>query len=226
MENLRVATFDCYGTLIDWEGGLGSFLYQLARRHGDEDPGPGQALAARWEDLQFGLVQAGYRPYREILGESLRQWCGERGYRWDARDGNALVQAMESWQPFPDTVPALRCAQAAGLRLVIVSNTDRSIMAHTLRQLELDFDGVVVAEDCRAYKPALPMFERAVHEVGEHPERILHVGFGFRYDIPPAQRLGLRTAWVNRHAEPPPGNERPHHTWRDLWGLADLVTSG
>jgi 2-haloacid dehalogenase len=106
-----------------------------------------------------------------------------------------------------------------------VSNTDRAIIAHTLRQLELNFDGLVVAEDVRAYKPAHAPFERAVEVAGEDPERILHVAFGFKYDIGPARALGFRTAWVNRHAEPAPGPERPDHEWRDLWGLAELAES-
>jgi 2-haloacid dehalogenase len=170
-------------------------------------------------------VQGPYRPYREILARSLAAWGRERGYEWNENDGEALVRSMESWQPFPDTVPALRRAKAAGLRLFILSNTDRAIIAHTLRHLELEFDGVVVAEDCRAYKPSDAPFERALEETGEDPERILHVAFGFKYDIGPAGRLGFRTAWVNRHAEAAPGPERPDHEWRDLWGLPELAES-
>jgi 2-haloacid dehalogenase len=218
-----VASFDCYGTLIDWEGGLGSFLYELARRNGDPDPGPGRALRERWEELQFQQLQGGYRSYRQVLRESLAEFASERGYRSSDEDGEALARAMESWQPFPDTVPALRRAREAGLRLVIVSNTDRAIIEHTLRQLELDFDDVLVAEDCRAYKPSLVPFERAVEVIGDEPERMLHVAFGFKYDIGPAGRVGFRTAWVNRKREPPPGPERPDYEWDSLWGLAELA---
>jgi 2-haloacid dehalogenase len=132
---------------------------------------------------------------------------------------------MESWQPFPDTVPALRRAKAAGWRLAIISNTDSSIIAHTLRQLEVDFDELVVAEDARAYKPSAKPFELALDALREEPENILHVAFGFKYDIGPAQALGFRTAWVNRHQEPAPGSERPDYEWRDLWGLAELAES-
>jgi 2-haloacid dehalogenase len=222
-EEIRVATFDCYGTLIDWEGGLGSFLYDMARRRGDADPGPGRALRERWEEIQFEAIQGPYRRYRQILHDSLREWADSSGYGFAEDDGEALARAMESWQPFPDTVPALRRAKAAGLRLVIVSNTDRAIMEHTLRQLELDFDGLVLAEDCRAYKPSPRVFERALAEVGEVADRMLHVAFGFRYDIGPAKRLGLRTAWVNRHGERRLDGASPEHEWRDLWGLAELA---
>jgi 2-haloacid dehalogenase len=219
----RAATFDCYGTLIDWEGGLGAFLYGLALRNGDDRLGPGRVYRERWEAIQFELIRGEYRPYREILAESLRRWVEERGYAWDDADGQAFLRSMRSWQPFPDTRRALQQARNAGLQLVIVSNTDRDILEHTLRHLEMPFDAVVTAEDCRAYKPSPVPFEQALARIGEPPERILHVAFGFKYDIGPAQRLGFRTAWVNRHVEAAPGAERPDYVWRDLWGLAELV---
>ena len=208
---------------MDWEGGLGCFLYELARRHDDANPGPGRALRERWEEIQFGEIQGPYRSYSQILRDSLAVWCTERGYRLNEKDGHALRRSMESWQPFPETVPALRRAKAAGLRLAIISNTDRSIIEHTLRQLELEFDEVIVAEDARAYKPSRQPFELALDTLGERPENVLHVAFGFKYDIGPAQALGFRTAWVNRHQEPAPGSERPDYEWRDLWGLAELA---
>jgi 2-haloacid dehalogenase len=220
---IRVATFDCYGTLVDWEGGAGGFLYQHALRHGDDNPGPGSALRERWEALQFALLQGEYRPYKAILAESLRQWSAERGYPWDDADGDALVRSMRSWQPFPDTRPALLQAKARGIRLVIISNTDRDIIEHTLRHLAVPFDDVITAQDCGAYKPALTVFEQALARIGEPPENILHVAFGFKYDIPPAQAVGCRTAWVNRFVEARPGPATPEYEWRDLWGLAELV---
>ena len=130
---------------------------------------------------------------------------------------------MESWQPFPDTVPALRAAQEAGLALWILSNTDRAIIEHSLRHMDVEFDGVTVAEDCRAYKPSNTPFEYALREIDLAPEQILHVAFGFKYDIAPAQRLGMRTAWVNRRMEAAPGEERPDYEWSDLWPLASVA---
>jgi 2-haloacid dehalogenase len=158
-----------------------------------------------------------------VLSDSLSEWAGERGYRWNERDGEALARAMESWQPFPDTVPALRAAKEAGLGLWIISNTDGAIMDHTLRQLEVDFDGVTVAEDVRAYKPTREPFDRALRDMSVRPEEVLHVAFGFKYDIGTAKELGLRTAWVNRHREPAPGPERPEHEGDDLWPLAEVA---
>jgi 2-haloacid dehalogenase len=217
-----VATFDCYGTLIDWEGGVGAFLYELARRH-EPDPPAARELRERWEELQFERIQGDWRCYRDVLADSLAAWAGERGYRYNEHDGEALARSMESWQPFPDTVPALQAARDAGLRLWILSNTDRAIMEHSLRHLEVDFDGITVAEDCRAYKPSSVPFEQALREIDLPPEEILHVAFGFKYDIGPAQTLGMKTAWVNRKQEAAPGPEQADYVWKDLWPLAGVA---
>jgi 2-haloacid dehalogenase len=177
MSEIRVATFDCYGTLIDWEGGVGSFLYELARRH-EHDPPPARELREHWEQLQFERIQGDWRSYRAVLADSLAAWAGERGYRYNEHDGEALARSMECWQPFPDTVPALRAARDAGLRLWIISNTDRAIIDHSLHHLEVEFEGVTVAEDCRAYKPSTVPFERALREIDVPHDQILHVAFG------------------------------------------------
>jgi 2-haloacid dehalogenase len=224
MPPVKVATFDCYGTLVDWEGGAASFLYDLARRNGEFDPEPGRMLQQRWEEIQFEIIQKEYRTYREVLRESLRAWVAERGYRWNTKEIEGIERAMQSWQPFPDTIPALQRVKKAGVKLVINSNTDRHIMDQTLRQLApLAFDEVVVAEDVRAYKPDTRNFLQALQACGERPEAVLHVAFGFKYDIAPAQEVGMQTAWVNRHRQPLEGEVKPDHEWRDLWGLAELA---
>ena len=205
-----MATFDCYGTLIDWEGGVGSFLYELARRH-ERDPPPARELRERWEALQFERIQARLAlATARCWPDSLADWAGERGYRFNEHDGEQLARSMESWQPFPDTVPALRAAREAGLRLWIISNTDRAIMEHSLRHLEVEFDGVTVAEDCRAYKPSTIPFEQALREIDVPREQILHVAFGFKYDIGagpaagPADRVGEPQAGGRRRARSGP----------------------
>src|SRR5215211_4064411 len=144
--SLAFCTFDCYGTLIDWEGGLGTFLYDYALRERDDRSG-GRELRERWEAIQFEVIQGDYRPYRDVLAESLRLLAAERGWSYDDEDGKALARSMRSWQPFPDTTPALRRAHDAGLRLVVVSNTDNDIIEHSLRHIEAPIDAVVTAED-------------------------------------------------------------------------------
>jgi 2-haloalkanoic acid dehalogenase type II len=220
---LKVASFDCYGTLIDWEGGLASFLYDYALRHGGEPAENGDRLRQRWEAIQFEQIQGPYRPYKEILATSLRQWAEERGLAYHDDDGEALVRAMRSWQPFPDTRPALARARDAGLKLAILSNTDRDIIAHSLKHLEVPFDLVVTAEDCGSYKPSVANFQRLLQELDVPATEVLHVAFGFKYDIGPASDAGMSSAWINRHAEPTPTGAQPDYIWRDLWGLPRLV---
>jgi 2-haloalkanoic acid dehalogenase type II len=222
-EGPLIASFDCYGTLIDWEGGLASFLYDFALRQGDEPDENGDALRRRWEAIQFNLIQGPYRPYTAILAESLRLWAEERGLPYTDDDGVALTRAMRSWQPFPDTVPALSAARDAGMRLAILSNTDRDIIVHSLKHIGVPFDLVVTAEDCGSYKPSLGNFERLLRELDTPPAQVLHVAFGFKYDIGPASELGMRSAWVNRHVEPIPAGAQPDYEWRDLWGLCLFV---
>ena len=226
MSSYSVATFDCYGTLVDWEGGLGTFLYELLLRLEEGEPPPGRELRARWEEIQFELVQGDYLPYREVLALSLTRFLAERDHHYNVQEGAALVRAMGAWQPFPDTIPALRRAKDAGLQLVILSNTDRAIMRHTLRQLEgIEFDEVIVAEDLGAYKPSPENFQALSDRLGRPREEVLHVAFGFKYDIGPAQAAGYHAAWVNRHREPAPGEAVPEFEWHDLYGLAELAES-
>jgi 2-haloacid dehalogenase len=223
-DSLDWCTFDCYGTLIDWEGGLGAFLYDHALRLRSASAN-GRELRERWEAIQFELIQGDYRPYRDVLAASLKRLSEELGWPYSDEDGKALTRSMRSWQPFPDTAPALRRAREAGLRLMIVSNTDRDIVEHSLRQIEAPVDEVVTAEDVGSYKPGPAPFERALEVAGVPSERILHVAFGFKYDIGPAQAFGFRSAWVNRHGEPRPGEAVPDLEWRDLWGLAELAAA-
>lgn len=220
---IQVATFDCFGTLIDWEGGLANFLYDVALRHEPEPAENGHALRERWEAIQFGIIQGDYLTYKEVLARSLRAWMEERGYPWREEYGADLVRSMRSWQPFPDTRPALEQVRQQGLDMVILSNTDDDIIAHSLRHMNVPFKDVVTAEQCGSYKPSRNNFERLLARVGVAPEQVLHVAFGYKYDIGPAQEMGMQTAWVNRKVESAPGKVQPDYMWRDLWGLAELT---
>jgi 2-haloalkanoic acid dehalogenase type II len=222
----KVATFDCYGTLIDWEGGIASFLYALLLREEVEDPPPGRQLRTRWEEIQFELIQGDYKPYKDILAETTVKWCADMGIDDAEIYGPAIVGSMRAWQPFPDTRPALTKAQEAGMKLVILSNTDRDIISHSVKHMGVEFDKVVTAEDVGSYKPSIANFERLLEELDEDPADIVHVAFGFKYDIGPAKQMGMGSAWVNRHQEPLPDPAIvPDHEWKDLWGLAELASS-
>jgi 2-haloalkanoic acid dehalogenase type II len=217
-------TFDCYGTLIDWDSGVGAFLYELFLRRGIGDPPPGSTLQTQWEELQFDLIRSGYQPYRQILSQSLEALLETHALRIEPGDGDRFARAMCSWQPFCDTKVVLSRLREHGLRLAIISNTDRDLIHHSLRQIEVCIDAVVTAEDCRAYKPSEEVFEQALASIGAVPEDVVHVAFGYRYDITPAHKLGIPTAWINRYCEPEPGDKpNPTYQWRDLWGLLSLV---
>ena len=168
LDGIKVATFDCYGTLVDWEGGAASFLYTLMLREGVGDPPSGRELRTRWEEIQFAMIQGPYRSYKEVLGESVLAWCREVGVPDREVYGEALVDSMRAWQPFPDTRPALTQVREAGVRLAILSNTDRDIIEHTLKQIGVPFDDVVTAEDVGAYKPSLAGFEHMLERLGVH----------------------------------------------------------
>ena len=187
---VKVATFDCYGTLIDWEGGAASFLYDARPPLRPQTRRPAASCASAGRSSSSSGSRSDYRAYRDMLADSLRAWAGERGLPPERRARRALARSMESWQPFPDTVPALRAAKEAGLRLWIISNTDRAIIDHSLRHLEVEFDGVTVAEDC----PRLQALRRAVQaRAARHrrrPGEILHVAFGFKYDLAPRSATG------------------------------------
>src|SRR4051795_6539396 len=163
--SLACCTFDCYGTLIDWEGGVGGFLYDYALRERDERMN-GRELRERWEAIQFEVIGGEYRRYADVLAESLRLLAEERGWSYAEDDGKALARSMRSWQPFPDTAPALRRAHDAGLRLIIVSNTDRDILEHSLRHIEAPIDALVTAAVVVSSQPALPHFARALAGAG------------------------------------------------------------
>lgn len=217
---IEVVTFDCYNTLVDARGGGAVYLYNLARRNGERNLQPGWKIRDRWEAIQFELLQGEFMPYREVVAKSIRAWVDENGYEWEDKIVDDLVGIMAAYQPFPDTRPALRQVQERGLKLVIISNVDRDIIEHTVRQIDIPFDDVITSEDARAYKPSDMVFDYAKERIGVAPEKVLHVAFGFKYDLAAAQHAGWGTAWINRHNEPKPEGPDPDYIWRDLWGLA------
>jgi 2-haloacid dehalogenase len=188
-------TFDCYGTLIDWERGLRYFLTQLliAKRVSV----PADELHDVWEKTQFAMLSRPYRRYRIILAESLAESLRRFKVSYDSEDGQKLAHAMGSWRPFKDVADGLARLKRK-YKLGIISNTDRDIMSRTLTYLGVDMDVVVVAEDVRAYKPGPKGFEEALKRLGLPPDRVLHAAFGIAYDLGAAKSLGMKLALVRR----------------------------
>jgi 2-haloacid dehalogenase len=192
---LTTLTFDCYGTLIDWEAGAITVLRPLLLRHGialsDDE------IITIFQDIDGSLCEPPYRPYRAVLAGVVEGFGRRFGFPVDAADREALASSVASWRPFPDTVNALR-ALAGRYRLAVISNIDDDLFAATAEQLGVEFDLVVTAEQVRCYKPDLAIFEEALRRLAVEPRRIAHVAEGVT-EIPPARRLGCTTIWVRRH---------------------------
>jgi len=192
---IAAITFDCYGTLIDWETGVRDYVTPILLRSSQPDVTP-EAWVKRWEHIQFQMLKP-YRPYREILQRSYDATMQYFGLEAFVDAGAGLARSIAEWQPFADTRRALR-RLAKRHRLAIVSNIDRDLLADSVGRLQAPFSALVTAEDARAYKPGSEPFELAIAQLGVEPGAILHAAFGWKYDLAPARALGMRTCFVNR----------------------------
>jgi len=201
MRGVRYVTFDCYGTLVDWLGGVARFARGLLARKGRADVDATE-FVREWERVQRRLIEPPYRPYGEILEESLAKTLAARGIAASADEARAFSASMGTWTPFPEVPAALR--RAAGiLPCVLVSNTDRAILEKTLPLLDAPIHRAISAEESRHYKPARGAFEHALRALGARPGECLHVSAYEEYDLEPARDLGMRTAYVRRPGLPP-----------------------
>ena len=207
----RWATFDCYGTLIDWNAGIRA---ELARVFGDESA---DEQLHRYHELEPELERDGTRSYREVMTEAMRRLGAPAG------DEARLAESLPSWQPFPETRAALEEAQARGWRLAILSNSDPDLIAASKEQLGVPFDETVVAGEIGSYKPALGHWREFARRTGAEPARHVHVAASLFHDIGPANELGLRSIWINRLGERP--GPQPTLEQSDLRGLADALDS-
>ena len=194
LARVTALTFDCYGTLIDWEAGAIEALRPLLARHGvtlsDDE------IVRAFQDIDAELCEPPYRPYRAVLA-GVVEGLGQRfGFPVGVAERDLMAASLPAWEPFPDTVGALRVL-AGRYRLAIVSNIDDDLFAATARRLGVGFDHVVTAEQVCSYKPSSPIFEEAIRRLGVAPDAIAHVAEGAS-EVPPARRLGCATVWVRR----------------------------
>lgn len=220
MSSFGWVTFDCYGTLINWDDGIQNFLRDLLARKGCEVNF--NALHQRWEAIQFDLIQQSYRPYKEILKLSLEAGLKEFGIPYLPEDGDAFAASMPMWQPFPDVPTTLRELKRH-VRIAIISNTDNDILRESVKLIGVEFDALITAEDARVYKPNPRIFEFALQRLGEEPGHILHVAFGFKYDLAPAKQVGIKTCWLNRTGERKPEGVEPDYILANFTRLPKLV---
>jgi 2-haloalkanoic acid dehalogenase type II len=218
-----VLTFDCYGTLIDWESGISESIAAAARADGIETDR--EQILATHAEVEPQIQSDTYRSYREVLAE-VALAVAER-LEWSLKPERArfLPDGLPGWRVFPDTNRALQRLKQQGYRLGILSNVDDDLLAGTRRQFSVSFDFLVTAEQVRSYKPARLHFDRARELIGD--ARWLHVAQSYFHDIEPACALGLPVVWVNRKREEPYGAARPTAEVGDLTALvAWLETQG
>jgi len=194
-DRFELLTFDCYGTLINWEEGILRCLHRILASHGKDTDDA--TILQLYGDFEARAEQGEYRRYREVLQSVVRQFGVNLGFAPTDEEGRSLPESLKEWKPWPDTVTALRELHGR-YRLAIISNVDDDLFATTEPQLGMEFDQIITAQQAGAYKPSSRIFELALSRVAIPVHRILHVGQSLYHDVLPAQSLGLATVWVNR----------------------------
>ncbi len=194
-DSFQAITFDCYGTLIDWESGILRVLRPLLAEHGKH--ALDEQILALYAELEPAIQSGEYLPYRRVLEEVVRGLGQHFGFSVSTDEARSLATSLKSWTPFPDTVAALRALKSK-YRLGIISNTDDDLFSDTARHLHVAFDWVITAEQARAYKPARAIFELALRKIGLAPEKVLHAGQSIFHDVIPAKQIGMSAVLVTR----------------------------
>jgi len=217
----RWATFDVYGTLIDWNAGIGGVLERL---YGAE-AAPG--LLRRYHELEPEVqAEAGFRSYAETLTLTLERLANEVGYGIPEGESGVLPRSLPDWPPFPEAPAALAELRRRGWSLALLSNTDRDLIAASQRALGVPVDVAVVAEDVGSYKPAHGHWERFFELTTADREHHVHVAASLFHDVAPARELELRTVWIDRggaDAAAHGSDAEADATLPDLSGLPDAL---
>jgi 2-haloacid dehalogenase len=188
-------TFDCYGTLINWEDGILRCMHRILAAHGKDTEDA--TILQLYADFEARAEQGEYRCYREVLQSVVSQFGEQIGFAPTDQETESLPESLPHWKPWPDTASAL-CELQKRFRLSIISNVDDDLFAATAPQLGVRFDEIITAQQAGAYKPSLKIFELGLSRIGVPAHGILHVGQSIYHDVIPAQSLGLSTVWVNR----------------------------
>jgi 2-haloacid dehalogenase len=209
------ATFDCYGTLIDWNGGI---RRELARLFGEEND---DRLLARYHELE-PQIQANEpaAAYRDVMAQALELLAAEESVELAREERDALGRSLPGWTPFPEVRAALTKARGDGYRLCILSNSDSDLIAASIEQIGVPFDDAITASEIGSYKPALGHWREFERRQGRLPD--VHVAASLFHDVAPATELGIPSVWVNRLGEPDDGYE-PTREIADLEPLPEQL---
>jgi 2-haloacid dehalogenase len=191
----RWATFDCYGTLIDWNGGIGDTLAALWP---DEDR---DTLLERYHEIEPRVQLQGALPYREVMRQALVLLAGDVELPLAAEDEHSLADSLPSWRPFPEVPGALAELRGRGFKLAILSNTDPELLDASLERIGVTVDARVTAAEAGSYKPATGHWEYFFQHNDAEREHHVHVAASLYHDIEPAAQLGLKAVWINRLQE-------------------------
>ncbi|MCE2422493.1 MAG: HAD hydrolase-like protein [Gemmatimonadetes bacterium] len=213
-------TFDCYGTLIDWEAGI---LAGMREAYGEATEAADEDLFSDFLAAQDNLKTGSYRTYRQLLAEVAASVAAARGWARRAGAAELVPASVPGWTPFPDTCEALAQLQEGGFALGILSNIDNDLLAGTLEHFPVRFDLLGTAQNLRSYKPGRAHFDLG-RSWSAGRERWLHVAQSLFHDIIPATKLGLASVWINRKHEPLPPEARPERTFPNLASAADWLT--
>jgi 2-haloacid dehalogenase len=209
-------TFDCYGTLIDWERGITDALLPLLPR------GTGRKALAEWYiEMEADFEAEGYHLYKDVLDRVGRRVLRSLDVPMADDERSPLPASLADWRPFPEVPAALRALVDRGWYLAILSNVDRDLLELSIGRIGVRPDLTVTAEDCGSYKPAPGHWRRFLEQTGTSPDRTVHVGASQYHDMRPAAALGFRTVFVDRHGEAL--QTSPTRVIRDLSSLPDLI---
>lgn len=208
-------TFDCYGTLIDWRGGIESHLGDLLRRNGLPSGASVYPTYVKLEAMEEGR----YKPYREVLKGTAMKVAEYLKTTITEDEAYEFASSIPSWKPFVDSVECLKRLGELGYKRVILSNIDRDLLKETILQNGLEVDGYITAQDVGAYKPSIEHWNRFFAEYEVSKESTLHVAQSVFHDILPTSKMGVANAWINRYSEPEPTGIDPTYVFRDLKGL-------
>jgi 2-haloalkanoic acid dehalogenase type II len=217
---ITTLTFDCYGTLIDWEGGLTRTFVEV---FGPKALERRTELFAAYVQTEATLESGPYLSYREILREVTLRLGRQFGWSVPTEKADRMAELLPTWTPFADTDEALVRLKKK-FRLGILSNIDRDLFAGTARHFSVEFDFIVTAEDVRSYKPSMGHFRRMLEKHGT-PGSTLHVAQSQFHDGRPANALGLAFAWINRYNDPVDPSVSALGIYPDLKSLADELTA-
>lgn len=225
-DHFECFSFDCYGTLIDWETGISSALRPILETH--EISVDHDALLESYGKAETEIEAGPYRPYREVLKAVLSKIGDVFGFEPSRDELERFSTSVVNWPAFPDSSQALR-ALATQYRLIILSNIDNDLFRFSQKILGVEFDHVFTAQQIRSYKPSRRSFEYLIQHAGAPQQKILHVAQSLFHDIAPAKGMGLSTVWVNRRqglagfGATPPAEAAPDFTVPDLRSLAVLT---